>query len=494
MTDSLADTLRSRLQDFLASGMVEIRDAGGRISPNGELSWEVRGADAKPLLHLWTGNCNLTRRVVSILDESDSRVALAVERFGRHHPDRLELVRVDFQRGAKTLSRKDFCERLRRILAEQFPDEEAEKLSIATDLAHTFSGAYVRGISRKGNTRCAFLAVPEGESVDAVESSLTYALLWLDHARQTAAHRNLSYLRLILPQGQSAALAHRLGALTPQLAIRVYELNPMDERITRVEPRADGNVTSWLVPHRESQELLARSLEQLAPIIALAPDAITPHPIPAEQEIVLRFRGLPFVRWSDSRVFFGVTTCTQELSAATEGKLRQLVRYLQKHRDPSSCGGRHALFRAQAERWMQSLVAQDLTRIDLNLDPAHLYEQVFAHAGGQHGVLDLLTITRSKRLAILELKASENPDLPLQAADYWLRVRRHLAEGHFAQYGYFAGMQLQTAAPLVYLVAPALRFHPTTDTLLQYLSPEMEVVRVGLAETWRRGIRVVMRQ
>jgi hypothetical protein len=47
---------------------------------------------------------------------------------------------------------------------------------------------------------------------------------------------------------------------------------------------------------------------------------------------------------------------------------------------------------------------------------------------------------------------------------------------------------------LVYLVAPALRFHPATDGLLSYLAPELEIVRVGLAESWRRGVRVVMRQ
>jgi hypothetical protein len=39
-----------------------------------------------------------------------------------------------------------------------------------------------------------------------------------------------------------------------------------------------------------------------------------------------------------------------------------------------------------------------------------------------------------------------------------------------------------------------LRFHPPTDALLRHLSPEIEVVRVGLAESWRRGLRVVMRQ
>jgi len=53
---------------------------------------------------------------------------------------------------------------------------------------------------------------------------------------------------------------------------------------------------------------------------------------------------------------------------------------------------------------------------------------------------------------------------------------------------------LQQAPPLVYLVAPALRFHPATDDLLKYLSPELEVARVGLAESWRRGLHVVMRQ
>jgi hypothetical protein len=69
-----------------------------------------------------------------------------------------------------------------------------------------------------------------------------------------------------------------------------------------------------------------------------------------------------------------------------------------------------------------------------------------------------------------------------------------LLSGEIARYGYFPGIALQHAAPLVYLVAPALRFHPSTDEFLKYLSPDLEIVRVGLAESWRRGLRVVMRQ
>jgi hypothetical protein len=106
----------------------------------------------------------------------------------------------------------------------------------------------------------------------------------------------------------------------------------------------------------------------------------------------------------------------------------------------------------------------------------------------------LLTVTRTGRLAILELKASEHIHLPLQAADYWVRINRHLEQGNFGRYGYFSGLDLQAAPPLVYLIAPALRFHPSTDILLRFLSPQLEVVRVGLAESWRRGVRVVMRQ
>jgi hypothetical protein len=96
-------------------------------------------------------------------------------------------------------------------------------------------------------------------------------------------------------------------------------------------------------------------------------------------------------------------------------------------------------------------------------------------------------------LAILELKATEYIHLPLQVAGYWLRIRRHQQQGDFPSHGY-REIELQNSPPLAYLVAPALRFHPTTDVLLPYISPEIEVVRVELAESWRRGLRVVTRR
>ncbi|HKM66826.1 MAG TPA: hypothetical protein VJX70_06640 [Candidatus Acidoferrum sp.] len=490
----LAEDLRASLQEILVHGTIEIRENGGRLTSSSPLSWEVRGNSEKPLLHLWSENCNVTRRVLAITSNAEDRVALAVERFGRIKPERMEIVRLEFARSTRELSRESYCEQLRRILAEQFPDEILEKISVAPDLEHSLSRIYTRGILRRGSAHIAFLAVTGAESPDAFESSLTYGLLWLERSRQSAKRGTLAALRLILPKGKAGMLANRLQALSQGAAVQIYELDALRETLEQVEPCASGNVASRLVPRRESQLLLDRATPALSPIMALSPDSIRAHALPHNQEVVLRFRGLAFARWHENKVYFGSDSTWAELRASNEHALKQLISNLQNFRNPLASNVRHTLYRAQAERWMQTLVCQDVTRIDIALDPGHVYEQVFAQVAGQHGILDLLCVTRTKRLAILELKSTENVDLPMQAADYWSRIRWHQAQGDFARYGYFPGLELQPAPPLVYLIAPALHFHPTTDILQRYLSPEMEIIRVGLAESWRRGLRVMFRQ
>ena len=69
-------------------------------------------------------------------------------------------------------------------------------------------------------------------------------------------------------------------------------------------------------------------------------------------------------------------------------------------------------------------------------------------------MLDVLTCTLDGRLAVLELKADEDIHLPLQGLDYWARVRWHQQHGEFTRNGYFAGRELSSAPPLLYLVAP----------------------------------------
>ena len=490
----LATELEATLREFAAVAPVEVRENGGGVAPLAGLSWEVRGAAEKPLLHLWSAEYNLTRRVLAITDHSEQRLILAVERFGRSKPDRLEFVRMSFDRSARELTRHAFCEQLRRILAEQFPDEVVESLTISSDLEHSLSGNYARGILRRGSAEWAVLGVNDGESADTIENSLTFALLWLERARQSSRRANIAGLRLILPRDGARVVAQRVCALRPQLALELYERDPVREVLEKLDPRAAGNIDSWIVPQRETQALLDRAREALDSIVALAPRAIHLHPSIASGEVWLRFRGLPIANWDDGRVFFGTGERREELGAGTWPALKTLLANLEIHRHPQASDTRHPLYRAQPERWLEAIVREDITRVDAQLDARFVYAQVFANAGGEHGILDLLGVTRSGRLAILELKATEHIHLALQAAGYWRHVGHHLERGDLSRYGYFPGITLQAAPPLVYLVAPALRFHPATDELLRYLAPEVEVVRVGLAESWRRGVRVVMRQ
>jgi hypothetical protein len=110
-----------RLWSNVSSWAVEVRENGGRVAPFSGMSWEVRGNGGKSLLHLWSDQFNLTRRVLAITDRCEQRLALAVERFGRTKPDRLEFIRGEFERGARELSREEFRDRLANLLAEQFP-------------------------------------------------------------------------------------------------------------------------------------------------------------------------------------------------------------------------------------------------------------------------------------------------------------------------------------------------------------------------------------
>jgi hypothetical protein len=130
-----------------------------------------------------------------------------------------------------------------------------------------------------------------------------------------------------------------------------------------------------------------------------------------------------------------------------------------------------------------------------------VYTQVPAFAARDRGMLDLLSVTRDGRLAVIELKADEDLQLALQGLDYWVRVRWHQRQSdhatglpEFQRHGYFGGVALAELPPRLYLVAPALRIHPATETVLKYLKPEVDWTLVAIDERWRDEVRVVFRK
>jgi hypothetical protein len=132
--------------------------------------------------------------------------------------------------------------------------------------------------------------------------------------------------------------------------------------------------------------------------------------------------------------------------------------------------------------------------IDERLDSSCAYSQVPAFSAADRAMIDVLTATREGRLAVVELKADEDIHLPLQGLDYWARVAWHHERGEFQRFGYFEGRELSGEKPLLFLVAPALHVHPTTDVLLRYISPEIDWEFAGIDERWREGIKVVFRK
>jgi hypothetical protein len=146
------------------------------------------------------------------------------------------------------------------------------------------------------------------------------------------------------------------------------------------------------------------------------------------------------------------------------------------------------------ERWLESLVMTDVSVIDERLEPESVYSQVPAFSAADRAMIDVLSLTRDGRLAVVELKADEDIHLPLQGLDYWARVQWHQARGEFLKFGYFGGRETSPESPLLFMVAPALRVHPSTDILLRYISPDIEWAFVGIDERWREEVRVVFRK
>jgi hypothetical protein len=305
---------------------------------------------------------------------------------------------------------------------------------------------YVRGRMHEASRAWAVLAVAPGENTAAVEGILAFGILWLDWTRNHLGRHAVEGLRLFIPEGASRFLRERIVALSSAASQSINGIHALALHV----PPAGNEISTRLVP----------GTNDVAPC----------------------FRGLQFGVWSKDGISFGLGDFHEKLTPATEPSLDRLMRRLDLHRSPHTSEMNHSLYRTAPDRWLETLVLADHTKLDARLDPNHLYSRVPAVAAGDRGVLDLLGVTRRGRLVVIELKASEDLQLAVQAVDYWLRVRRRQREGDFERYGYFAGVVLDPKPLLVWLAAPSLRFHSATETLFKYLSPEIQVTRVGLTK------------
>jgi len=282
---------------------------------------------------------------------------------------------------------------------------------------------------------------------------------------------------------------------------RLFEFAERDDAVVEIDCADRGNVSTRLVHAPDDPATRTRFKEALARIQSILPNCEVS--ILSAAEVAFRWRGLEFAKarlgavpgtfLSSEEIVFGVGSEERVLEERNESAFIDLAHSLRDVRHPYG-PRQHPLWRLRPERWLESMVRQDVSILDERFDPSCRYSQIPAFSAADRAVIDVLTATRQGRLAVVELKADEDIHLPLQGIDYWARVEWHHARGEFFRFGYFEGRELSSEKPLLFLVAPALHVHPATDTLLHYISPKIEWEFLGIDERWREGVRVVFRK
>ena len=403
------------------------------------------------------------------------------------------------------------CE-LVAMLARQFPDVQIERVTHRSDREHSFSVYYSRGWVRRGREAWAFLGLSDAEGTSAIENALAYGLIWLDWLRKRPADRRhaptVGGLKLILPPPAVPIAAHRAAYLDPRAAaIEILEWTRGQEHPSQIDLSDYGNVETRLTPRLRGARLLEQLRPLLRDLVGECAGRLQVVPDASGEALSLRVFGLEVAHIEGRtipRVYFGLEGDPTLLDGTNRAEFNTFVERVLKLRHRRSADRSHPFYRLQPERWLESLLVEDIGRIDPAFVPEHVYPQVPAFSGPaspefSRGVIDILGVIRdresgSHRLAVVELKLDEDPHLPLQGLDYWLRVKWLEDRGQFREYGYFPGLTPSPAPPVIYLVCPAFRFHSTTESILRYFHPSIRVIKVGVNQRWREGVKVLFRK
>jgi hypothetical protein len=476
--------LRNVIEKFVAAAArPAVLDPGEEPLPLIPDQWSLSEWNGRLVLEAWDAKRNLVRKLTGLKEQRSGRLALAIERFPRTEGE-LQIADLAAPSGRdleRKSSRAAFRDRFSLMLAREFPQWRIEEVSAEANLEQSLSAVYTRAFLRLGSSGMAAMAVaPETPDCAGI---VPFGLIWLDYLRRREKKLSIRHLLLYVPSHREREAAFRAGWIDPRAAdCRLYAFDERD-RVGMVDFADTGNVDSVLPPCNRSSpppDIAIRVLEEIPDAVAIGQ---------SDGSVGLRIRGLEFARMAGGRFTCGVS---RRRRASLENVV-EMAHAIGIVRNPRAEDHQHPLYTSSPEGWLESEIRAHPETIDASLKSTPIYGQVPIFSGGDRGIVDLLAIDCTGRLAVIEIKASADVQLPFQALDYWLRVRKHLAAGDFERLGYFAGHVVSPEAPRILLVAPALEFHSTTETLLSSFPPEIEVTRIGLAAGWRSELRVMFR-
>ena len=425
----------------------------------------------------------------------------ASRRMGAESP-LIELVpRASARAVAATIkaARQVRCYKLAELTAALQPQTRVERCALSPGIRRGQPGRYARILLRRKQMRIAVTASVVKSHPSFVDAYLAAALLWFQRTSERIRPPYVGQLWLVVSRESLKATCHRLALLRPGLR-EVIRLFTVDDDLTALQ----------VVDIPERRELWKKRLARFPPVPAAnftkqvsliveeAPGAI--DVVHARQGETLRYFGLPFARVRTllevEKVWFGVDSSHRRmLDDSTFDAWCNLLTDLKEYRAATALDHRHALYRNAAEAWLESLLRKDITKLDPGLIIAPLHAQFRTARGGKLGIrpIDLLALRQDGRLVVIELKVSEDREHVLQGADYWRRVEAHRRRGHIAKARLFGERKIRDESPLVYLVAPTLRVHPSFSTLARCIDNEIEIYRFDINEDWRAGVRVMRR-
>jgi len=491
-----AEELKEKIELFLLEhSRPLLTEPGHDVVDLSGSSYSLSTQYDKLVWHIWNENTNLVRQITAIQRARPGRMELRYQKFGKGPAGAMVLAdsRAMPEHLERRTLRTQYVKALRRWLLQLFPLWKVQELTTEPDLARSFSRRFARGWITRGKQ--AWAAIGSGQLEDGLppDDILAYGLLWLDWLRLQNSSHVLEGLKLFLPRGTAEITLNRLAWLNPAAGKwELYETGfGNGDEVRQRDPADFGNLKTSLAPF--NRPTARQAVKDWGPEIGSAGPEVEARAGP-DGSWSWSVRGLVFARETSKGIVFGLGRSETALEPGTVGRLRELVSRLDRVRRPDSAEAAHPLYRIQPERWMECIVSRHMDRIESSLAGGIVYEQVPSVSGTSRGLLDLLTVNASGRLAVVELKASEDLQLPLQALDYWMRVHWHHQRGALERQGYFDGRALSPEPPLLLLVTPALQFHSACETILRYISPAIEIVRVGVNEDWRRELNVVFRE
>ncbi len=472
------DSVRQAIETFVASSLEPaVLEPGEPFILIRKDHYAIEQRGQRLTMQVWDDQRNLVRRILRVEQQQRGRLTLAVEKFARREGliDLIDRARPATHELQRKSSRTVFRERLRRILSREFPEWKIAELTSEANLEHSLSPAFPRALLRRGASGWA--AIGAGPEVEDVAAALAFGLIWLDYLRRRERKITIQGLALVVPAGKARAVSLRLPFLNESLSKFIILTYTEDDFAVRLDPSDYGNVQTILEPCMRpglpnTRRVDLGRLNQVPGFESIEkPDG----------SLSLRVNG-----WEIARV-------TEPPGEARLREIELVAQGVSEMRSVDADNARNPLYRNQPEAWLEAVVRPNLAVIDPSLRVCPLYGQAPTFASGDRAIIDLLACDHHGRLAIIELKATADLQLPLQALDYWLRVKWHLDRGEFTGKGYFHGVELRPDPPRLLLVAPALEFHPTSETILRYFAPSICVERIGVNAGWRKDLRIMFR-